>query len=198
MRARMALSYSQIPVEIREISLREKPTSLLNISPKATVPVFQQGNLVIEQSLDIMRWALAQHDPDVWCQTDLEPEIAYLINMNDGPFKKLLDNYKYPERTSRKGFPAGPEALVSAVELFIDPLNQRLSRNKFLVSNQISLADIAIFPFIRQFSMVDQVWFANSEFHELKKWLLYHLESPLFTGVMQKYPTWNDIPQEKK
>lgn len=198
MRARMALSYSQIPVEIREISLREKPTSLLNISPKATVPVFHQGNLVIEQSLDIMRWALAQHDPDVWCQTDLEPEIAYLINMNDGPFKKLLDSYKYPERTSREGYPARPEALVSAVELFIDPLNQRLSRNKFLVSNQISLADIAIFPFIRQFSMVDQVWFDNSEFHELKKWLLYHLRSPLFNGIMQKYPTWNDIPQEKK
>jgi glutathione S-transferase len=198
MRARMALSYSQIPVEIREISLREKPTSLLNISPKATVPVFHQGNLIIEQSLDIMKWALAQHDPDVWYPTDLEPEITYLINMNDGPFKKILDSYKYPERIFSESYLPGPEALKSAVELFIDPLNQRLSRNKCLVSNQISLADIAIFPFIRQFSMVDPVWFANSGFHELKKWLLYHLESPLFTGVMQKYPTWIDIPQEKK
>lgn len=198
MRARMALSYSQIPVEIREISLREKPTSLLRISPKGTVPVFQQGNLVIEQSLEIMKWAIAQSDPDVWYPTDLEPEIAYLINMNDGPFKKLLDSYKYPGRTLSEGYLTRSEALVSAVELFIAPLNQCLSRNKFLVSNQISLADIAIFPFIRQFSMVDQVWFANSGFHELNKWLWHHLESPLFNGVMQKYPTWNDIPQEKK
>ena len=198
MRARMALSYSQIPVEIREISLREKPTSLLRISPKGTVPVFQQGNLVIEQSLEIMKWAIAQSDPDVWYPTDLELEIAYLINMNDGPFKKLLDSYKYPGRTLSEGYLTRSEALVSAVELFIAPLNQCLSRNKFLVSNQISLADIAIFPFIRQFSMVDQVWFANSGFHELNKWLWHHLESPLFNGVMQKYPTWNDIPQEKK
>lgn len=196
-RARMALSYSQIPVEIREISLREKPTSLLKISPKGTVPVFQQGNLVIEQSLEIMKWAIAQSDPDVWYPTDLEPEIAYLINMNDGPFKKLLDGYKYPGRTLSEGYLTRSEALVSAVELFIDPLNQCLSRNKFLVSNQISLADIAIFPFIRQFSMVDQVWFANSGFHELNKWLWHHLESPLFNSVMQKYPIWNDIPQEK-
>jgi len=198
MRARMALSYSQIPVEIREISLREKPTSLLRISPKGTVPVFHQGNLVIEQSLDIMKWAIAQSDPDVWYPTDLEQEIAYLINMNDGLFKNLLDSYKYPERRLSEGYLTRSEALVSAVELFIDPLNQCLSRNRFLVSDQISLADIAIFPFIRQFSMVDQVWFANSGFHELNKWLCYHLESPLFTGVMQKYPTWNDIPKEKK
>ena len=198
MRARMALSYSQIPVEIREISLRVKPTSLLSISPKGTVPVFHQGNLVIEQSLEIMKWAIAQHDPDAWYPTDLKSEIAYLIDTNDGPFKKLLDSYKYPERALIEGYQTPSEVLETAVELFVEPLNQCLSRNKFLVSNQISLADIAIFPFIRQFSMVDQVWFANSGFHELNKWLWHHLESPLFNGVMQKYPTWNDIPQEKK
>jgi glutathione S-transferase len=194
MRARMALSYSQIPVEIREISLREKPTSLLSISPKGTVPVFHQGNLVIEQSLEIMKWAITQHDPDEWYPTDLKSEIAYLIDMNDGPFKNLLDSYKYPERASSESHQTRSEVLEIAVELFVEPLNRRLSKNKFLVSNHISLADIAIFPFIRQFSMVDQVWFANSGFHELKKWLWHHLESPLFTGVMKKYPTWNDVP----
>lgn len=198
MRARMALSYSQIPVEIREISLREKPTSLLSISPKGTVPVFHQGILVIEQSLEIMKWAITQHDPDEWYLTDLKSEITYLIDMNDGPFKKLLDGYKYPERTLSESHQTRSEALEAAIELFVEPLNQRLSKNKFLVSNHISLADIAIFPFIRQFSMVDQIWFANSGFHELNKWLWHHLESPLFIGVMQKYPTWNDVPQEKK
>lgn len=194
MRARMALSYSQIPVEIREISLREKPTSLLSISPKGTVPVFHQGNLVIEQSLEIMKWAITQHDPDEWYFADLKSEIAYLIDMNDGPFKKLLDSYKYPERALSESHQTRSEVLEAAIELFVEPLNQRLSKNKFLVSNHISLADIAIFPFIRQFSMVDQVWFANSGFHELNKWLWHHLESPLFIGVMQKYPTWNDVP----
>ena len=127
----MALSYSQIPVEIREISLREKPTSMLSISPKGTVPVFHRGNLVIEQSLDIMRWAIAQHDPDVWCPTDLKSEIAYLIDTNDGPFKKLLDSYKYPERALSEGYPTRTEVLEAAVELFVEPLNQRLSKNKF-------------------------------------------------------------------
>lgn len=194
MRARMALSYSQIPVEIREISLREKPTSLLSISPKGTVPVFHQGNLIIEQSLEIMKWAITQHDPDEWYFADLKSEIAYLIDMNDGPFKKLLDSYKYPERALSESHQTRSEVLEAAIELFVEPLNQRLSKNKFLVSNHISLADIAIFPFIRQFSMVDQVWFANSGFHELNKWLWHHLESPLFIGVMQKYPTWNDVP----
>ena len=198
MRARMALSYSQIPVEIREIALKEKPASMLSISPKGTVPVFHYGELVIEQSLEIMKWAIAQYDPDVWCPTDLKPEIAYLIDMNDGPFKKLLDSYKYPERALSEGYQTRSEVLETAVELFVEPLNQRLARHQFLASNQLSLADIAIFPFIRQFSMVDQAWFANSGFDKLNKWLQHHLESPLFSGVMQKYPTWNDIQLEKK
>lgn len=198
MRARMALSYAQVPVEIREISLREKPLSLLKISPKGTAPVFHQDDLVIEQSLDIMKWALAQYDPDVWYPTDLDAEINYLIAINDGPFKKLLDSYKYPERTPSADQECRADVLALAIELFIQPLNQRLVKHKQLLSNQISLADIAIFPFIRQFSMVDLAWFSSSEFHELKKWLHHHIESPLFKGIMQKYQTWNDVPLEKK
>lgn len=198
MRARMALSYAQIPVEIREISLREKPAAMLLISPKGTVPVFHQDNLVIDQSLEIMKWALAQNDPDVWYPTDLVSEISDLIEMNDGPFKKILDAYKYPERAIQAGHGERSKVLAMATELFIEPLNQLLTKNKYLLADRITLADIAIFPFIRQFSMVDPVWFLNSEYEELKNWLKYHIESPLFIGVMQKYPTWNDIPLEKK
>lgn len=198
MRARMALSYAQIPVEIREISLKEKPLSLLSISPKGTVPVFHQGDLVLEQSLDIMKWAIAQNDPDVWYPTDLDAEINYLIGINDGPFKKLLDSYKYPERAPSSDLKCRADVLALAIELFIQPLNQRLTKHKQVLSNQTSLADIAIFPFIRQFSMVDLAWFNGSEFNELKKWLDHHIESPLFKGIMQKYQTWNDVPLEKK
>jgi glutathione S-transferase len=194
----MALSYSQIPVEIREISLREKPAAMLMISPKGTVPVFHQGDLVIDQSLDIMKWAIAKNDPNVWYPTDLQTEIDYLISINDGPFKKLLDSYKYPERNLNSGQESRTDILESAIELFIRPLNQRLMTHMHLLSDQITLADIAIFPFIRQFSMVDPIWFESSGFHELNKWLCNHLESPLFIGVMQKYSTWKAIPQEKK
>lgn len=197
-RARMALRYSQISVEIREISLRLKPPSLLTISPKGTVPVLLYDDLVIEQSLEIMKWAIAINDPDAWYSKESESEIDNLININDGPFKKLLDSFKYQERSLDRNDLKKTEAVTEAVELLIQPLNLRLANSKFLLGDRITLADVAIFPFIRQFSMVDETWFINSEFHDLNKWLKYHLESPMFKDVMQKYPTWSDLPQEKK
>lgn len=197
-RARMALRYSQISVEIREISLRLKPPSLLTISPKGTVPVLLYDDLVIEQSLEIMKWAIAINDPDAWYSKESESEIDNLININDGPFKKLLDSFKYQERSLDRNDLKKTEAVTAAVELLIQPLNLRLANSKFLLGDRITLADVAIFPFIRQFSMVDETWFINSEFHDLNKWLKYHLESPMFKDVMQKYPTWSDLPQEKK
>jgi glutathione S-transferase len=193
MRARMALAYSGLVVEIREISLREKPTSLLAISPKGTVPVLQSDDLVIEQSYDIMKWALKQSDPDQWLSAQTEPTIDQWVEKNDGPFKKLLDQYKYPDRYPDISL---EETLSQARSLFLGPINEQLKTSPYLLGSRISLADIAIFPFVRQFAMVDQEWIDQSDLHFLKQWLNERLESSLFVGVMQKYPTWHDSTPE--
>ncbi len=196
MRARMALAYAQIPVEIREISLREKPASMLAISPKGTVPVLKADDLVIEQSLEIMFWALQKSDPDQWLKSSVLDEALQLIELNDGSFKALLDQYKYPERIKVSPSLTREAILEKAIQTFIAPLDERLGSQPFLLGDQLTIADIAIFPFIRQFAMVDKDWFDSAPFPHLKKWLDFHLESPLFLGVMQKYPTWQDRPLE--
>jgi glutathione S-transferase len=193
MRARMALAYSGIAVEIREISLREKPASMLAISPKGTVPVLQNDGLVLEQSYDIMKWALKQSDPDQWFSAETESVIDEWVEKNDGPFKKLLDQYKYPDRCPDISL---EETLSQATTLFLGPINQQLKKSSYLLGPKISLADIAIFPFVRQFSMVNPEWIDQSGLNYLKQWLNEHLESPLFLSVMQKYPTWYDPTPE--
>ncbi|MEY3848172.1 MAG: hypothetical protein RL615_1162 [Pseudomonadota bacterium] len=193
MRARMALAYSGIAVEIREISLREKPASLLAISPKGTVPVLQNDDLVIEQSYEIMKWALKQSDPDCWLTAETEAVIDAWVAKNDGPFKKLLDQYKYPDRHPDISL---EETLTQATASFLGPINEQLTKSTYLLGSKVSLADIAIFPFVRQFAMVDPDWIDQSGLKLLKQWLNEHLESPLFLSVMQKYPTWHDPTQE--
>jgi glutathione S-transferase len=193
MRARMALAYSGIAVEIREISLRKKPASFLAISPKATVPVLQSDGLVIEQSYDIMKWALAKSDPDQWLSAETESLIDEWVAKNDGPFKKLLDQYKYPDKCPDIQL---EETLSQAVALYLGPINERLKANPYLLGPKISLADIAIFPFVRQFAMVDPDWIDQAGLNFLKQWLNAHLESSLFLSVMQKYPTWHDPTPE--
>jgi len=193
MRARMALAYAGIAVEIREISLREKPASLLAISPKGTVPVFQGDGLVIEQSYDIMKWALRQSDTDQWLSAETESVIDEWVEKNDGPFKKLLDQYKYPDRYPDISL---EETLTQATTSFLDPINEQLKKSAYLLGPKMSLADIAIFPFVRQFSMVNPEWIDQSDLNFLKQWLNAHLESPLFLSVMQKYPTWHDPTPE--
>ena len=193
MRARMALAYAGIAVEIREISLREKPASLLAISPKGTVPVFQGDGLVIEQSYDIMKWALRQSDTDQWLSAETESVIDEWVEKNDGPFKKLLDQYKYPDRYPDISL---EETLTQATTSFLDPINEQLKKSAYLLGPKMSLADIAIFPFVRQFSMVNPEWIDQSGLNFLKQWLNAHLESPSFLSVMQKYPTWHDPTPE--
>lgn len=194
MRARMALAYAGIPVEIREISLKEKPPSMVAISPKATVPVMQYGNLVLEQSLDIMRWALSQHDPDGWLTDKNNIAVNTLIEVNDGSFKKILDQYKYPSR-----FPeVNPvDLLTSALNQHLRPLNNQLKKTEFLLGAKLSMADVAIFPFIRQFHMVDETLFSLYQLEDLKKWLNDCIESDLFLSIMQKHPVWQDASLEK-
>jgi glutathione S-transferase len=192
MRARMALSYANIDVEIREISLKEKPAHMLAVSPKGTVPVLvlTNGN-VLEQSLDIIDWALTKSDVDDWAmQAELDGKrlTDALILLNDGEFKQALDKYKYANR-----FPKNPPEIYRAQgEEFLKRLESLLSQTTYLCRDTLSKADIAIFPFVRQFSMVDEAWFENAAYPKLKSWLNGLLASELFFGVMQKHPTWVD------
>ena len=188
MRARMALRYAGIEVEHREISLRNKPQSMLLVSPKGTVPVLCVDGLILEQSLDIMRWALAKSDPEAWAAVN-EPIAQAWIEKNDGPFKTLLDQYKYPNR-----FPelVQEEVLAQAIELMLKPLESALQASRYLMGSKMSWVDVAIFPFIRQFSMVHPQRFAELPFPSIKKWLDHHLQSELFNAVMHPYPTWID------
>lgn len=191
MRARMALKYADISVEIREIELKNKPAHLLKLSPKATVPVLVLRDekvsdaKVIEQSLDIMLWALQQQDKDGWLKAD-NVLTQQLIAENDGSFKQALDKYKYairfPEQSAHDYRAQG--------EVFLQKLEALLGRSRFLLGNQISLADIAIFPFIRQFSGVDSIWYEAAPYQQLKAWLSTLLESELFISIMQKQPAY--------
>ena len=191
MRARMALRYANIDVEIREIALREKPAHMLTVSPKGTVPVLVlAGGKVLEQSLDIMDWAVEKSDVDEWIIQDqaVQKLSDDLIATNDGAFKQALDKYKYAIR-----FPENPPDLyrVSGEE-FLKRLESLLRQHTYLCRNTITKADVAIFPFVRQFSMVDEIWFEAANYPALKAWLNGLLNSQLFIDVMEKYPVWKD------
>ena len=188
MRARMALKYAGIEVEHREIELRNKPQSMLLASPKGTVPVLCMDGLVLDQSLDIMHWAISQSDPDQWRSADDAIAQAW-IEKNDGPFKVLLDQYKYPNR-----FPElDTEAVLNEIlQIMLLPMEQSLQVTQYLMGDQMTWVDVAIFPFIRQFSMVDLKKFDDLPIPAVKKWLAQLLESELFHSVMYKYPVWRD------
>lgn len=189
MRARMVLHYACVEVEIREIALRDKPKHMLAVSPKATVPVLvlTDGN-VIDESLEIMAWALAQNDPDGWL-TD-NPLLQTLLNENDGSFKQALDRYKYASRFPEQS----AEHYRQQGEVFLTKLEALLIKHRYLQSDKLTQADIAIFPFIRQFSMVDSAWFATSPYPHLRSWLEGLVASTLFEDIMKKYPTWIEPP----
>ena len=186
MRARMALKYATITVEIVEISLRDKPAGMLKASPKGTVPVLVlPDGKVIEQSLDIMHWAILQRDIDSWLMVD-NALTQQLIAENDGIFKSALDQYKYASR-----FPEhSPTVYRTQGEVFLQKLERLLNQTEYLMGSQISLADIAIFPFIRQFAAVDAAWFETASYPKLQIWLGRLVESELFVSVMEKQPTY--------
>jgi len=188
MRARMALKYSGIQLEHREITLRDKPKSMLLASPKGTVPVLCIDGQVIDQSLDIMHWALQKSDPDSWNNVD-EKLANNWLEKNDGPFKTLLDQYKYPNRYPE----LNPEEVLSdAMELMLQPIETALNNHEYLLGNKLSWVDIAIFPFIRQFAGVNPTTFEALPLPKTRKWLTQQIESELFNSIMDKHPTWVD------
>lgn len=184
MRARMALRYSGVPVSIIEVSLKAKPAQMLAASPKGTVPVLVCADgRVIEQSLEIMHWALSQNDPDVWLPAD-RPLIEALIEENDTRFKGLLDRYKYAVR-----YPEYPmEHYREQGAVVLQRLECLLEHTPYLTGTTLTLADVALAPFIRQFAHVDRAWFAQAPYPKLQAWLERFLASGLFTAVMAKQP----------
>ncbi|WP_248750027.1 glutathione S-transferase [Pseudomonas sp. MWU15-20650] len=181
MRARLALRYSGVPVRIIEVSLKAKPAEMLALSPKGTVPVLSVEGRVIEESLEIMQWALAQHDPEDWLLQG-DPAVLALIAENDQGFKYHLNRYKYAER-----YPEQPmEHYRAEGEVFLQKLEGLLAGRDCLLAEHVSLADVALAPFVRQFAHVDRAWFAGTPYRRLQAWLQRFLESPLFVEVMAK------------
>lgn len=179
----MAVAASGVQVELREVVLRDKPLELIAASAKATVPVLVlPDGFVIDESLDIMRWALGRNDPEDWLACDATD----LIAQNDGPFKAALDRYKYPHRY---GLESGAVHRDDGLAI-LARLNVQLGETAFLMGENRSIADIAIFPFIRQFAATDQAWFDAQPLPHLQRWLGGHLSSDLFAGIMLRYPQW--------
>lgn len=189
-RARMALKYAAVQCELREVVLRNKPRQMLAISSKGTVPVLQLSDgRVIDESLDVMYWALSHQDVDGWLDVDAE-QCRILIEKNDNEFKLELDRYKYfqnyPERTQQE--------YRICCEVFLTELEQALSASnaKGLLGNKRTVADFAIFPFVRQFARVDWDWFIHSRYESLKCWFNEIEQGELFISVMEKYPLWEE------
>lgn len=182
MRARLALAISGTPCILREVKLAAKPDAMLAASPKGTVPVLVPDDAaVIDESIDIMRWALARNDPENW----LERDDHALVAANDGAFKHDLDRYKYPDRHG-----SDPLAHRESALEFLGGLNDRLAAHGQLGGARRGLTDAAIFPFVRQFAAVDRDWFDALPLPNLQKWLVGHLESPLFRAIMVRHQPW--------
>jgi len=183
----MALYYSKINYEHREILLRKRPDKLYQLSPKGTVPVLELPNGdVIDESFDIMKWALSINDPEMWFDQNSEEQVD-LIKLNDDKFKKWLDKYKYHVR-----FPEHPlEYYRKECEKILDIYEDRLKDKSFFFGASISLADIAVMPFIRQFSNVDIGYF-NNRFTFLAKWKQSLISLEIFSKMMNKFEVWED------
>jgi len=197
MRARLALRVSGLALELREIVLKNKPQAMLDISPKATVPVLQlaavgaSAAVVIDESFDIMQWALTQSDPEHWLAA-WGKESQALVEENDRIFKTHLDHYKYADRFPEQR----AEVYRQRGEVFLSDLEVRLlshscaGRRGYLMGTSVSLADMAIFPFVRQFAHVDKTWFEQSPYPALIDWLNELLKSDIFRSIMVKLKPW--------
>ena len=188
----MALAYSNFSIEIREISLRDRPDELYKTSSKGTVPVLiTSDGTVIDESLEIILWILKNNPNQTWLSEKPKQEMD-LINQNDTTFKKWLDKYKYHDRHPEKS----KEYYRQQCQKILSKYEKKLMDNTYLLRNDISIADISIFPFVRQFANVDHPWF-KSNFDLLKQWLENFCSTDLFLSVMNKYETWKNEDEPK-
>lgn len=188
----MALLVADIDFDAHEVSLRDKPPEMLALSPKGSVPVmFLPGGLVLEQSWDIMRWALEQQAAKGFWATAQTAENLDWLARNDGVFKHHLDRYKYPERYDEASREVHRKQALAS---FLRPLNSRLEQSSFLGGSEPCATDMALFPFARQFAAVEAAWFERLELPALQAWLAGWLASPLFLHCMQKLPNQTTVP----
>lgn len=189
MRARLGILFAELQVELREITLKNKPSQMLAISPKGTVPVLQLvDGTVIEESREIMIWALEQQDPQGLLDAEVLQQANALIDKNDNEFKYWLDRYKYADRHTdmtqteyrQKG------------EIFLQVLEELLTKNPYLLGETVTIADIGIMPFIRQFAHVDRDIFYSLPYPNLQRWLQDWLQHPFFLQTMTKFQPWQD------
>ena len=189
MRARMAIHISGQKCQLREVLLRDKPSSMLEYSAKGTVPVLiLQDGKVIDESLDVIDWALNLNDPDDWQRSKDTKKTKELIKINDGEFKYHLDRYKYSKRYDNED----PEFHRKKCLKFIESVNNELNNSKYIFDDNISYADIVVLPFIRQFRIADIEWFDSLPYDNLKKWLSRFLDSSLLNSSMKKYDLWKE------
>ncbi len=190
MRARLALHVSGLVHELREVKLNDKPAAMLSASPKGSVPVLVlPDGSVIDESWDIMIWALQQNDPLDWLGRDgrLLKKAAVLVEINDSSFKAALDRYKYAE-----AHPEHPKSHYRREgETWLAQLEARLVKDNYLLGNTSSIADAALVPFIRQFAGVDPDWFACSPYAHLRTWMETIIQTHAFSAIMQKLPAWH-------
>lgn len=192
MRARMALLIAGIGFDAHEVSLRDKPAEMLAISPKGSVPVMLlPGGQVLEQSWDIMEWALNHVATKDWWDAAQKVENLEWLARNDGEFKIHLDRYKYPERYNETGREGHRE---NALASFLRPLNTRLEQSRYLGGSAPCATDLALFPFVRQFAAVEPAWFEREDLPALQAWLAGWLSSSLFAHCMQKLPSQTTVP----
>jgi glutathione S-transferase len=196
MRARIAIFKSKQIVLLRDLVLSNKPAEMIAVSPKGTVPVLVLANgTVIEESLEVMLWALQQTDPDDLLHGHKEGALAAMLSLIhefDNDFKTSLEAYKCAKRYQEDNV-----AQCRVVcQQYIEQLEQRLTEHTFLMSDRESLADIALVPFIRQFARVERQWYLQSPYPMVRRWLNSYLQSPVFTKVMAKHPLWLDNQQD--
>ncbi|MCH9808886.1 MAG: glutathione S-transferase [Alphaproteobacteria bacterium] len=196
MRARLAIAISGQVCELREVKLANKPAELVAASSKATVPVLiDVDGRVIEESLDIMLWALERNDPEAWLvpsDGDIADMLG-LIELIDGPFKRHLDRYKYGNnRFAEDDGGKGVDPIEHRGEALVvlGEFEQRLAKSKNLFSARGSLADFATVTFVRQFANVDRAWFDAQPMPGVQRWLGDFLASDLFARCMEKYEPW--------
>ncbi len=185
----MAIYTSQQKCEIREVLLKDKPPSMLGYSAKGTVPVLVlQSDNVIDESLDVIDWALDINDPYNWKRSKDSKKTKELIEINDGDFKFHLDRYKYSKRYENEDPNFHREKCLTLIKM----INKELENSKYIYDNEISYIDISLLPFIRQFRIADNEWFDELPYKNLKNWLSNFLDSSLLNSIMKKYDLWKE------
>ena len=189
MRARLGILFAELQVELREITLKNKPPQMLAISPKGTVPVLQLlDGTVIEESREIMTWALAQRDSQGLLNAETLLEANALIDKNDNEFKYWLDRYKYADRHLEMS----QTEYRQQGEVFLQLLEELLTKNSYLLGESMTIADIGIMPFVRQFAHVNRDVFYDLPYPNLQHWLQDWLSHPLFLQAMTKFQPWQE------